>query len=400
MTKKSTRKSNGQLVRLKWFHERIAEGSFPTPEDVAEEFKVAPSTAYKDIEFFKKTYNPPLEYDLNRQGFYYSDPNYRFGEISSIEEPTGDGQKRLSSSRATPGRKTTSTRSKATAKKEDGKVLVREDLDRTAETVQATPSILAKPKPKKRKTISGRELVSILLMEELSKKYETSPFRDSIRSAMEKFIKVLDDPVTYDVPSLEKILTAEVPAFPSVDLTIFDALIQAVENRESVVLKYFSGQKASITDKPCDPYYIINYKDNWYLVAFCHEKQDYRDFLINRIISIEYTGTKFAPDPKFNIEEHKKKSQLFKGMSVPMEVIVEFDKYAAHWIRVRPIHPTQKIKERPDGSLEISFKLYTFENIIRWVLSFGEHARVLAPPDLQERVRKAISRMNFLYNRL
>jgi predicted DNA-binding transcriptional regulator YafY len=63
------------------------------------------------------------------------------------------------------------------------------------------------------------------------------------------------------------------------------------------------------------------------------------------------------------------------------------------------VHPTQEIVERGDGSLEISFRVSSMENIIRWILSFGEHARILAPLELQERVRRTIGKMNYLYNR-
>ena len=338
-----------QSERLNWFHQQVTEGKHPTATKLAEHFGISISTAKKDIEVLKKVHRAPLTYDRKNQGFRYANPLFTldFGEPPAEEEPP-------------------------------------------AEKERAVPV---------ENSLEQGELVAILVADALRKRYRSSPFSDSIRSAFDKVAALLDESASYDRESLERILELELEPFPTLDLGIFDALLKAIAWRETVVLKYFSGQKATVTSKPCDPLHVINYKDNWYLVAFCHEKQDYRDFLVNRILSIEFTGTNFQPYKDFKIEKHKRDSQLFKGMESPVEVVMEFDKFAAHWIRLRPVHKTQKIIERADGSLEISFKVYSYENLLRWVLSFGEHARVLAPLDLQERVHKTISRMSYLYNR-
>jgi predicted DNA-binding transcriptional regulator YafY len=329
--------------RLKWFHGEIKAERFPNAAKLAEQFGVSTSTAHHDIETLREELGAPLSYDPHEHGFSY--------ESGGFELPPMNG-----------------SFDEATAPPDEGK-------------------------------LTEGELVLVVAAEMMAKQHRTSPFADVIQRAFEKVTESMDDTVSYDRASLKRILEADIHPFPPVDLGVFDALARAIEHHETVVLKYFSGQKATVTDKICDPLHIINYKDNWYLVAFCHEKKAFRDFLMNRVMAVEYTGVKSAPYTDFNIDKHKRESQLFRGMESPVEVVIEFDKFAAHWIRLRPVHPTQHIVERADGSLEISFKVYTFENLLRWVLSFGEHARVLAPLELQERVHKTIGKMNQLYNR-
>lgn len=243
------------------------------------------------------------------------------------------------------------------------------------------------------------ELASVLLLNHLRHIYQGVELEGPVTHAVEALRDKLTEHVTVDMSSLDQILQVEIDPMPEADLKVFAALHKAIASNESVIIKYFSGQKATVVDKPCDPYHLLNYKDNWYLVAFCHEKQDYRDFLCSRILSVESTNTSFIPDPDFTIERHMRDSQLFAAEAPPIQIVAEFDKYAAHWIRLKPVHESQQVIERADGSLEISFKVASMENIIRWVLSFGEHARILAPLELQERVRRTISRMNYLYNR-
>jgi predicted DNA-binding transcriptional regulator YafY len=243
------------------------------------------------------------------------------------------------------------------------------------------------------------ELVGMLLLDQLRRSYEETDMGPLIDNALELLTKKMNSEVTIDRESMDQVLQVEIEPFPQIDLKVFQDLLQAIKNNESIIIKYFSGQKAVVVEKPCDPYHLLNFKDNWYLVAFCHEKQDYRDFLCSRIMSVERTNTTFLPDPDFSLEEHKKDSQLFAADAPQVEIVAEFDKYAAHWIRLKTVHPSQQVVERSDGSLEVSFKVSSMENIVRWILSFGEHARILAPLELQERVRRTISRMNYLYNR-
>jgi len=328
--------------RLKWFHQEAKAGRFPNAAKLAEHFSVSTSTAHHDIETLREELGAPLVYNAREHGFSYDNGGY--------ELPLPDG-------------------------------------------------VAAKAPPAAEGKLSEGELVLVVAAEMIAKQHRTAPFAEVIQRAFEKVTASMGGTVSYDRESLKRILQAEIHPFPPVDLGVFDALARAIEHNETVVLKYFSGQKATVTAKTCDPLHIINYKDNWYLVAFCHEKQDFRDFLMNRVMAVEYTGQKFKPYTEFNIEKHKRESQLFRGMEAPVEVVIEFDKFAAHWIRLRPVHPTQRIVERADGSLEISFKVYTYENLLRWILSFGEHARVLAPLELQERVQKTIGKMSHLYNR-
>ena len=314
--------------RLAWFDKQLQAKKFPSHATLCKEFEISPNTAYRDLDYLKYILKAPLQYNYEKNGYYYDSP-FELKEI-----------------RLTEG-----------------------------------------------------ELSALPVLAQLRKSYTGSDIERMLGQAQEALTDSLSEYVVLDNASLEQVLSVEIDPFPQIDLSVFQELMLAIRNRESVVLKYFSGQKAVVVDKPSDPYYLLNFKDNWYLVAYCHEKQDFRDFLCSRILAVEHTNTTFLPDPDFSLEQHKRESQLFAADAPPVEIVAEFDKYAAHWIRLKKVHPSQKVLERSDGSLEVSFQVSSMENIMRWILSFGEHARILAPLELQERVRRAVCRMNYLYNR-
>ena len=70
---------------------------------------------------------------------------------------------------------------------------------------------------------------------------------------------------------------------------------------------------------------------------------------------------------------------------------IAFDSFAAPLVQERQWHPSQKVKQLRDGGIELSLTLGNLEEVERWILSWGRHAQVLAPPELKERIANTVS---------
>jgi proteasome accessory factor B len=66
-------------------------------------------------------------------------------------------------------------------------------------------------------------------------------------------------------------------------------------------------------------------------------------------------------------------------------------------VRERDWHPSQKIRNGKDGGIELEMTLGALEEIERWILSWGDHAKVLGPKALIESVAKRIRLMQQAY---
>jgi predicted DNA-binding transcriptional regulator YafY len=69
---------------------------------------------------------------------------------------------------------------------------------------------------------------------------------------------------------------------------------------------------------------------------------------------------------------------------------IAFDSFAAPLVEERQWHPSQKVKQLRDGGIELSLTLGNLEEVERWILSWGSHAHVLAPPELRERIANTV----------
>ena len=61
-------------------------------------------------------------------------------------------------------------------------------------------------------------------------------------------------------------------------------------------------------------------------------------------------------------------------------------------------HESQRVREKADGSITLELELGGLEEIERWILSWGKHARVLAPKGLARRVREEARAIAKLYD--
>lgn len=83
--------TQGQWSRVIWLDRQIREGSYPSVQDLQEEFCIARRTAFETVSFLRDSLDAPLVYSKQKKGYYYEDPTYalpamflREGELLAI----------------------------------------------------------------------------------------------------------------------------------------------------------------------------------------------------------------------------------------------------------------------------------------------------------------------------
>lgn len=101
---------------------------------------------------------------------------------------------------------------------------------------------------------------------------------------------------------------------------------------------------------------------------------------------------RFELPPTFDAS-HYVHGELGVGPPQPrVRAVVEFDARVGDDIRSRKWHPAQKVATAPDGRVRLSVPLVSTQAIASWVLSFGDSARVVDPPELAREVGAMLTR--------
>lgn len=163
----------------------------------------------------------------------------------------------------------------------------------------------------------------------------------------------------------------------------FEDIKQAILNKKVIEIIYFNSYGKE-TKRQIEPLQIWFKNKAWYIKAYCKLKEDYRIFKIARIKDVKVLDETFERElPK---EKEEKKVEL-KIISLELEIA----KDKAY--RVYDEFEKENIIENEDGSFRVNVEYPENDWVYEYILSFGEHIKVIVPEYAKNIVKEKIEKM-------
>jgi proteasome accessory factor C len=164
---------------------------------------------------------------------------------------------------------------------------------------------------------------------------------------------------------------------------------------KKIEMEYYTAGRSAMSHRTVHPYGLIYNVDRWLLVGYCESRRGVRVFRIDRIKTARLTGERFAMPRDFHLSDFRKR-ELFRSIERPNKVVLRFDRNLAVWAGERwPGHA----KFNNDNSVDVEFHIDRLESFVSTVMTFGDSARVVDPPELKELMAKAALRTLSLYKK-
>jgi predicted DNA-binding transcriptional regulator YafY len=237
--------------------------------------------------------------------------------------------------------------------------------------------------------ITEGELFALVVAERALQQYRGTSFEKPLLSAIHKMEQSLPNTVSFNLAEVEQTISFRTSAEPVLNLEIFDALARATSHRQQLRFTYRKPGKQQPELRLVDPYHLANINGEWFLFGHDHQRRDIRTFALPRIVTVGLTGRSFAPHRRFSLEQRLRDSFGVHSGQGDFAVVIRFDAEVADYIREKRWHPSQKLRELPQGRVELRMKLSSLAEVQRWVLGWGGKAVVVAPAKLCEAVRQA-----------
>ncbi len=242
--------------------------------------------------------------------------------------------------------------------------------------------------------VTEQELIALFVAEKAVAQYTGTPFEKPLHAAFQKLTEGLNDSMSFRWSDLDSAISFRSIGTTVADLELFEAVSRAVLRSQELEFQYRKLGSSKHEPRRVQPYHLGCIENQWYLFAYDQDRQQMRTFVLARMKDVHLTSKRFTRPADFSITKHLGDAfGVFKDGGKPQEICIRFDSFAARLVRERRWHASQKIKELPDGEIELSLKLGNLMEIHRWVLSWGEHARVIAPLSLQKQVRETAQTM-------
>lgn len=167
-----------------------------------------------------------------------------------------------------------------------------------------------------------------------------------------------------------------------------DDLFQAVADLRPLIVRYKSAGKHREERITIHPYAMVLHRDSVYCVGEHVTKQEVRTFVLDRMRDTQIVFTEHFDLPEdFNVDEYfHGELGVFKS-DAQQKVVVDFDAKGAEYVRMRTVHPSQKLTPLPGGGVRLTMTVGNLNPVTSWVLEWGARAQVVEPPELVERVR-------------
>ncbi|MGH8558073.1 MAG: helix-turn-helix transcriptional regulator [Methylococcales bacterium] len=162
-------------------------------------------------------------------------------------------------------------------------------------------------------------------------------------------------------------------------------------------IQYLARSSNTPTQRDISPQNLIFYRDNWYLDAWCHLRDDLRIFAVDKIEQAEVLDTEAISVPEEQLHDYFASSYgIFPGSARHTAVLI-FSAERARWIADEHWHPEQQSRWLEDGRFELRIPFNDHRELLMDILKYGADVEVMEPDFLVEAVVEQIQKMRTMY---
>lgn len=175
-------------------------------------------------------------------------------------------------------------------------------------------------------------------------------------------------------------------------------IMEAIIGTKTIHAVYHTQSRNELTERTIDPYYLIPRDQRFYLIGYCHAKQDIRTFRISRFRQVELTGGHFDKGD-FNIAQYMKHTWSIERGNSLIHFKVKFQPDVVRYVKEKELFVRPKMTDLPDGSLLFEVTVNHEREFMNWVIQYGPSAEILEPTSVRDKFKEQIRRWNQMYEK-
>lgn len=248
-------------------------------------------------------------------------------------------------------------------------------LDRTADC-QELPGLWFSP----------REIHALLSMQALLRAMDTGGIlAEHIEPLRERLLKMLGSAASPAGEVARRVRILQV-ASRSCTPRHFQTLAAALMERQRLSIKYQARGSGELSQREVSPQRLVHYRGNWYLDAWCHQKQALRSFAVDAILDTKPTDVPAQELAEAELDDFLGAGYgIFAGQQITWATLV-FSARQARWVATEQWHPAQEGQFLADGSYQLRLPYSQDTELIMDILKYGPDCQVVAPPTLRAQV--------------
>ncbi|MDD2884884.1 MAG: YafY family protein [Dechloromonas sp.] len=166
----------------------------------------------------------------------------------------------------------------------------------------------------------------------------------------------------------------------------FQHIAAALMERRRLSIEYVARSKGDPSQREISPQRLTHYRDNWYLDAWCHLRDELRSFAVDAIKAVKTIDAVAQEIPEAELDAALGAGYgIFAGAEVQWATLL-FTPERARWVAAEHWHPEQEGVFLEDGSYQLRLPYSSDPELVMDVLKYGPDCEVVGPEGLREKV--------------
>lgn len=245
--------------------------------------------------------------------------------------------------------------------------------------------------------MSESDFFAICITEQALKQYENTPLYEKLSAIFNRLREYLPESIRVNTTWIDTEYTFMHESFTRIDPDVWENVSSALRQKKQIDILHRKAGAQEDVRRLVDPYHIVNYRGEWYLVGFCHKRQSVVRFAMSRIHGSKIQGTGYDIPADFNFRSFMGSSFGIMTEDSEHMVKIRFSRELAPYVTERQWNPGQEIRQGAKGSVTLIFRTNSLFEVKRWVLSWGGGAEVLAPALLRNMITEDVKKLAGTY---
>ncbi len=154
-------------------------------------------------------------------------------------------------------------------------------------------------------SFNSDEAGALLLIESIVYGFSDKSIKKNYSSALNKIKAVLNNAQKEKLERLNNTTHLQLPPCILPDVDYLTSLQTAISSKFIIEMRY-TNSKEEVSKRSIEPIGLVFYALSWHVIAWCHLRNDYRDFKLSRIRSIKNTEIPFTRTEHLELSEYIK----------------------------------------------------------------------------------------------
>ena len=170
----------------------------------------------------------------------------------------------------------------------------------------------------------------------------------------------------------------------------FQSIAAALMERRRLVIQYSARSNGAASEREISPQRLTHYRDNWYLDAWCHLRDELRSFAVDAIKTVKAVDASASDIPETQLDAALGAGYgIFAGREVRWATL-NFTAERSRWVAAEHWHPEQEGVFLADGSYQLRLPYSNDPELIMDILKYGPDCEVVGPRELREKVKQLL----------